>query len=103
MRQMTDALINGSAGDDQIEGRGGNDSENGGAGNDTYIFAGELLGSDTITESASLDTDTIDLSNFGQTSGRYGVVFPLGGTALDHAADGHGGPFVAHVFQQSGH
>jgi hypothetical protein len=78
-----DDQLNGGAGDDQIEGRGGNDSLTGGAGDDTYIFAGVALGSDTITEAASLDTDTLDFTTLGQSSGRYIVMLPPGGATLD--------------------
>jgi len=53
-------VIDGGAGDDRITGGGGNDKLIGGIGSDTYIFCGSQLGSDTIVEDASLDTDTLD-------------------------------------------
>jgi Ca2+-binding RTX toxin-like protein len=78
-----DDALSGGNGDDHIEGRSGNDALDGGADNDTYVFAGQLLGSDTITEVASADEDTIDLSTLGQSSGRYLVVIPPAGVSLD--------------------
>jgi Ca2+-binding RTX toxin-like protein len=69
-----DDTTSGGAGADQLEGRGGNDNLNGGADGDTYVFAGVSLGSDTITEAASVDTDSVDLSKLGQVPVRAGGV-----------------------------
>jgi Ca2+-binding RTX toxin-like protein len=57
-----------SAGDgvDTIEGGTGSDTIDGGAGNDRYIFdpAAGSLGSDSITEAAGVDSDTLDFSAY---------------------------------------
>jgi len=75
--------ISGGDGDDQIFGREGNDSIDGGAGSDTlfgdegddiliggtgsdiYGFAGTALGSDSITEASSIDSDGVDFADAG--------------------------------------
>ncbi|HZZ29563.1 MAG TPA: calcium-binding protein, partial [Pirellulales bacterium] len=64
-----DDTLSGGDGNDFLEGGKGNDSLTGGDGDDTYIFnpansSTGLLGSDTITESANTDSDTLDFSNF---------------------------------------
>ena len=56
------------SGDDTLIGGTGDDSLFGGAGDDTYVFSRigtEDLGTDTITEAANVDTDTLDFSDFG--------------------------------------
>ena len=63
-----DTLVGGD-GNDTLEGGAGNDSLTGGAGNDYYGFdplaaTDGNLGSDTITEAANSDSDTLDMSNF---------------------------------------
>jgi hypothetical protein len=67
-------VLNGGIGDDSLLGGAGNDTLVGGAGNDTlvggagddwYVFAGTVLGSDSISEAANTDTDTLDFSLFG--------------------------------------
>jgi Ca2+-binding RTX toxin-like protein len=58
-------IIYGSAGNDILGGGTGDDALIGGTGNDTYLFISTNLGSDTITEDASLGTDTLDFSAFG--------------------------------------
>jgi Ca2+-binding RTX toxin-like protein len=86
-----DDTLSGGDDDDQLEGRGGNDSLMGGAGGDTYVFDGVSLGSDTINEAASLDTDTIDLTTLGVAptrvnTGGYTVIGGLtlmGGATID--------------------
>src|SRR6059036_3921362 len=61
--------LNGGSGNDTIKGGLGNDAMNGGADNDTYLFTGSNnLGSDSITEAATADTDTIDFTGFGQAA-----------------------------------
>ena len=57
--------IDGGGGNDTIDGGGGDDALTGGAGSDTYVFAGTGLGSDTITEAADADSDTLDFSQLG--------------------------------------
>jgi Ca2+-binding RTX toxin-like protein len=63
---------------DYIEGAGGNDTLEGNAGNDFYYFSDGALGTDTINEAASADTDSlvfvdfassvnIDLTKYGST------------------------------------
>ena len=58
-----DTLV-GEAGDDTLVAGIGNDSLVGGTGNDTYQFTGASVGNDTIAESASADSDTLDFSQF---------------------------------------
>ena len=58
--------LRGSASDDFLQGDDGDDLLDGGAGNDTYVFAGSLLGTDTIIESANQSSDTLDFSEFTQ-------------------------------------
>ena len=58
--------LKGSAADDVLQGDEGDDSLDGGIGNDTYVFVGAGLGTDTIVESANLDSDTLDFSGFNQ-------------------------------------
>lgn len=49
--------INALAGNDSLTGGAGNDALNGGEGNDRYLFAANTpLGSDTVTDSAGVDT-----------------------------------------------
>ena len=65
-----------------LEGQAGDDSLSGGDGNDTYVFAGgDLLGSDTITESSGGGTgnDTLDFSDL--QSGITGLDLGLTATA----------------------
>jgi Ca2+-binding RTX toxin-like protein len=57
------ASITGGNGDDTLTGGAGDDSLTGGSGNDTYVYSGSAnLGSDSITEAAAADTDTLDFS-----------------------------------------
>ena len=49
--------LTGGAGNDTLSGGAGNDSLVGGAGNDTYLFYADMaLGSDTVNDSAGVDT-----------------------------------------------
>src|SRR5262249_31327420 len=72
----------GGNGDDTLEGRGGNDQLTGGSGDDTYVFAGLNLGSDTITEAANADDDTLDFTHFGPTFMVVGQPLPPGVTIV---------------------
>jgi Ca2+-binding RTX toxin-like protein len=56
--------ITGNTRDNVLEGGGGDDQLAGGAGSDTYVFAGSGLGSDTVTEAANADSDTLDFTAF---------------------------------------
>ncbi len=61
--------LTGGDGNDTLSGGGNDDTLIGGAGNDTYRFdptatVGGTLGSDTIVEAASADSDTLDFSSF---------------------------------------
>ena len=58
--------LKGSAANDVLQGDEGDDLLDGGIGNDTYVFVGAGLGTDTIVESANLDSDTLDFSDFNQ-------------------------------------
>jgi Ca2+-binding RTX toxin-like protein len=60
-------LLDGGANDDRFTGGRGNDELIGGTGSDTYYFSGTQLGTDTINEGASVDSDT--LSFLYQTQG----------------------------------
>ncbi|MCH8045236.1 MAG: hypothetical protein IID44_16110 [Planctomycetes bacterium] len=65
-------IITGGNGNDTIEGGSGNDTLAGGSGSDTYVFAGgSNLGTDTITEAASVDSDTLDFT--GWTAGGISI------------------------------
>ncbi|AVH67929.1 M10 family metallopeptidase C-terminal domain-containing protein [Nostoc sp. 'Peltigera membranacea cyanobiont' N6] len=56
-------VLFGEQGDDRFEGGSGDDTLYGGAGNDTYSFiADSALGTDTITETSTGGTDTINFS-----------------------------------------
>jgi serralysin len=58
-------ILTGNAGNDRISGGLGSDSLVGGSGDDTYVFGGATVGGelDTITESSSAGTDTLDFSS----------------------------------------
>jgi Ca2+-binding RTX toxin-like protein len=57
-------VINGGAGDDVITGLGGDDQLIGGTGNDRFVFDTDTdLGTDSVTETASGGTDTLDFSS----------------------------------------
>jgi Ca2+-binding RTX toxin-like protein len=58
-------ILTGNAGHDVLNGGLGSDTLNGGAGNDTYVFGGATSGGeiDTIVETPSLDSDTLDFSS----------------------------------------
>lgn len=60
-------LIRGGGGDDQIYGLPGNDTLDGGNGNDVYLFdADSNIGSDTVTDSAGIDTlNWLNTTGFG--------------------------------------
>jgi Ca2+-binding RTX toxin-like protein len=60
-------LLDGGANDDRFSGGRGNDELIGGTGSDAYFFIGTQLGTDTINENPSLDSDT--LSFLYQTQG----------------------------------
>ncbi len=61
--------LSGNGGNDTIEGGLGDDTLNGGSGDDTYVFSGSSnLGTDTITEAANVDTDTLDFTSFSQAA-----------------------------------
>ncbi|RCJ28997.1 hypothetical protein A6770_00960 [Nostoc minutum NIES-26] len=56
-------VLFGEQGDDRLEGGADNDTLSGGTGNDTYSFlANTALGTDTITETTTGGTDTINFS-----------------------------------------
>jgi hypothetical protein len=80
-----DDTLLGSEDGDLIEGRGGNDELNGGPGSDTYTFSGRSLGSDTVVEAANLDTDELDLTDFGKVFTRTGYLPLPGGVSIDLA------------------
>jgi Ca2+-binding RTX toxin-like protein/subtilisin-like proprotein convertase family protein len=58
-------ILTGNSGDDVLSGGHGSDTLNGGGGNDRYVFGGATVGgeTDTIVESPSLDSDTLDFSS----------------------------------------
>ena len=56
--------LDGGAGNDTLRGDSGNDNLTGGYGSDSFIFDGNASGSDTVNESANMDTDTLDFSAF---------------------------------------
>ncbi|MCH8046868.1 MAG: SdiA-regulated domain-containing protein [Planctomycetes bacterium] len=57
--------VTGGSGDDTITASQFDETFIGGTGNDTYVFtAGDSLGTVSITESASADTDVLDFSGF---------------------------------------
>ncbi|MFM8250034.1 MAG: hypothetical protein ACKOBW_00400 [Planctomycetota bacterium] len=57
-------VINGGAGDDVITGLAGDDQLIGGSGNDRYVFDTDTdLGTDSITETATGGTETLDFSS----------------------------------------
>ena len=58
--------LNGGDGNDVLIGGTGNDYMYGAAGNDTYVFDPTVgnLGADTVQEDNSVDSDTLDFSNF---------------------------------------
>jgi ELWxxDGT repeat protein len=58
-------ILTGNGGNDVLSGGLGSDTLNGGAGSDTYKFGGATAGGevDTIVETASLDSDTLDFSS----------------------------------------
>lgn len=69
--------ITGNSRENFLKGNGDNDTLAGGSGNDVYEFEGTGLGSDTITEAANADSDTLDFS--GLSGG--GVPLNLGSTS----------------------
>jgi hypothetical protein len=78
----TKDVLSGQAGNDTLEGGGGDDLLDGGTGNDTYVFSGSNLGSDTLTEGASADNDTLDFSKF-ETNLLHPAIGPVPGITLD--------------------
>jgi Ca2+-binding RTX toxin-like protein len=61
--------ISGGNGNDTLYGEAGDDTLNGGAGDDTYRFWGNYdLGTDTIAETASNGTDTLDFTGVVESS-----------------------------------
>ena len=75
----TDTLTGGN-GNDTLNGGSGNDTLAGSAGSDTYVFAGSVLGTDTVNEAANADSDTLDFSAF-TPGGTPGVTINLASTA----------------------
>jgi hypothetical protein len=73
----------GSEDGDSLEGRGGNDDLEGGPGGDSYVFSGRSLGSDTLTEAANVDTDELDLTDFGKLTTRFGTLSLSTGAAIN--------------------
>jgi Ca2+-binding RTX toxin-like protein len=54
----------GGVNNDQLEGGLGDDTLQGDAGSDTYVYSGQLLGTDKIVEAANVDSDTLDFTQY---------------------------------------
>jgi Ca2+-binding RTX toxin-like protein len=76
--------ITGNARNNDLEGRGGDDSLSGGGGSDLYRFAGDGLGSDTITESANSDRDSLVFIDFSSA-----IAIDLTSTSLQTVSSGN--------------